>query len=78
MDVADRWTAALVDEGFQGEKVLLDALVKLLMDNQFTGISNLKYADNPREWEGASEVDADGLAFLNQIRKRRRSSARSR
>ncbi len=78
MATAAKWSAALVAEGFQGSEELLGAMVRLLVANQFTGISNLKHADHPSEWDGAADVDNDGLDFLNSVRKRLRRGVRSR
>ena len=78
MDAVAKFSAELAAEGFQGDQVLLGAMAELLVHNQFTGISNLVHADPPREWDGAAEVAAEGLAFLDQVRKRMKRGVRSR
>ena len=71
----ESWLCVLLEHGFvAGERT--EALVQLLMKNLFTKLSQLRYADHPRTWVGASQFSEKELQELWQVKTACRSRSR--
>ena len=71
----EAWHNVLLEHGFH-DGVRREALVQLLRRNMFTKLAQLRDADHPRTWVGASDCSGAELEALWGVRQRCRPRSR--
>ena len=73
-----RWLESLLEEGFPGCRDEAIATADMMVKNELSGFTNLRYAGDPGEWPGIEIVSPEVLAFLSEFCKKRPVRDRSR
>ncbi len=70
------WCHVLVENGCTGGAVREERLANFLVQNHFTKLAQLSFADHPSEWLGAESLTPDELELVWSLRRVARKRSR--